>query len=212
MKKQLMLNTLDFLFIRIPLIILGMILSPIMYLTKRKVDKVWNKNITNPYKLHSVFNSIWGNDEDGIYFDPTVLKHKSHLLKNKYRYTFIDFFKWNIIRNPIHNYVLIKRGLNLKYVDDIRHHDYEYSCVYKDKGLHYIEKTIQLPFNKRLELRIGPRIGDIRYLQQFIYQPSEYVTEDDVLKAKTEGYKYLSNRGYKYIRNTYTMRIKTNKG
>ena len=211
MQKQLIINTLELLFVRLPLIILGIFLSPIMYLTKQKTDKVWNKNITHPYKLHPVFNSIWGNDEDGIYFDPLVLKHKPHLLKNKHRYTFIDFFKWNILRNPIHNFVLIKRGLNLKYVDDIRHHDYGYSCMYKDKELFYIEKTIPLPFNKRLELRIGPRITDIRNIDDFLNKPSEYVEEKELLKAKLEGYKYLSNRGYKYIRNTFTTRIKTNK-
>jgi len=206
--KYLLKASLEFLFIRIPLIIIGIILSPIMYLTKVKADRVWNINIKRPYKLNKIFNSIWGNDEDGIYFDGDVLKHKPHLLKDKYRYTFIDFFKWNILRNPIHNYALIKRGLDLKHVSNIKTDNDVMYCEYKGKPVYYIEKTIQLPFNKRLELRIGPRLSDARKID-LIYP--YYVTQEDIDKAREEGYKYLSNRGYKYIRNTFTTRIKTNK-
>jgi len=202
--------------IRLILILMGYILSPFIYLFRYRDNSIWNKFQTL-YSINTSFlKPIYGNDEDGIFFDPLVLKSKPHLLKKKYRGTFIDFFVWNIMRNPIHNYEL-NTGLKTEDIIDLKVEKYKsgriekewYTAVLKDGSKkHFL--WIKISFGKKyLTFYYGPRLTDLVELDKFLTSGRHiyYKFFDELLDAYTG--KYIQNRGYPIVRNAMAFRLKT---
>ena len=200
-------------FLKIIFVLFGILLSPLLYLFKKK-SKVWNKNQDRPYDLRKPFWYIWGNMEDGIYFDPYVYLKLNKKFK---RGAFRDFFEWNILRNPTHNFELFY-GLDLKEIQDnnlnINHELIVYDGTYKEiytlklaNGKSYKFISIEKYFgNKKLKFYYGYRVHEIRPIDQV---PTTYISQEEKEKYKQEEYKYLTHRGYPRIRFGIALRLKT---
>jgi hypothetical protein len=209
---------LDFIFdiiARAILIPIGIILSPLLYLTRYKDDKIWNRFQDLPYNV-KLLKSIYGNDEDGVYFDPNVLKHKPNLLKNSQRGKFMDFFKWAIIRNPLHNFELY-RGIDTDKILDLKVEKgkkgnmlYEnYTAYLKDgRKVRFVWRKWRLG-RKYLTFYYGPRLCDLVPLEEF--KRSSRIIYNKFYDEQIKNYKgkYIQNRGYFRIRNSNAFRLKT---
>ena len=211
-------NFILFFLLKIVTVLTGILISPILYLYREKTT-VWNKNQDLPYDIKKPLGYVWGNMEDGIYFDPYVYKKLNKKFK---RGTFRDFFEWNILRNPTHN-LEEYLGVDLKDLIHVKHNIkiyplykessvifVKYTLFYKNKTVkrNYLEGTIYLPFNKRLEFYIGTRLKELRDIDKVSH---EYVTREFIDDLKSEGYKYVNLRGYPRIRYAMAFRLKTNK-
>jgi len=204
-----------FLFIlsKIIFVPLGIVLSPLLYALKRP-SKVWNINQDLPYDLPKPFWYIWGNMEDGVFFDPIVYKKLGKKFK---RGSFRDFFEWNILRNPTHNLELLL-GLDLKYIPSPKYKISEIVGYNPNLDLFINKNTLMIPkgtykfisitkyFKKyKLEFYYGYRISTIRHIDTI---DDAYVTKATILKFKEEGYQYLNNRGYPIARLSIALRFK----
>ena len=206
-----------FLFIlsKIIFVPLGIVLSPLLYVLRRP-SKVWNINQDLPYDLPKPFWYIWGNMEDGVFFDPVVYKKLGKKFK---RGSFRDFFEWNIIRNPTHNLELFF-GIDLKDLLYVKGHvkskllgkksrisffKYELIYVRETKVMNYIEGGIYLPFNRELEFYFGPRLHEIIHMRSI---ELSHISKEFLKDLKNKGYKYTNNRGYPRVRFGIAFRLK----
>lgn len=192
------------------LILIGILLSPVMYAFREKTQ-VWNRFQDLPYNLKEPFRKIWGNDEDGVYFDPKVLESHPKLLNKKLRGTFIDFFKWNILRNPLHNYELYKgiptEIINNIYLTELHKKDYKFGELHfkkyiatdiNDKQYSFIDFDFYFKFIPyRISGYYGYKITDLVSYYEFNQWP------DEIKYYIPKNYNgiYIHKRGYIRIKN-----------
>ena len=83
--------------------LIGMILIPLFLFRTEEFEPVYMNARILPNGKRNMrfkdkwFNSIWGNDEDGIYGDSNYLKNNFH------KPSFLSAYVWTAIRNPINN-------------------------------------------------------------------------------------------------------------
>ena len=95
-----------FFLIRLPLMILGFIIFPIAYVTRKKDDSLW------------LLFWLWDNEEDGIYGAEWFHKGTRD---------FKTAYKWSVIRNPVNNMRFTFLGLDR----DFGIEDYEMKGDYR---------------------------------------------------------------------------------
>ena len=89
--------------IRLPLMAIGVVFFPLMYVTRKRDDS-----------LRKIF-WLWDNEEDGIYGAPFWIK------RNDGKYNFKTAYTWSALRNPVNNMRFTKLGLNRDKIIDIEY-------------------------------------------------------------------------------------------
>lgn len=95
-----------FFLIRLPLMILGFVIFPIAYVTRKKDDSLW------------LLFWLWDNKEDGIYGAKWFHKGTRD---------FKTAYKWSVIRNPVNNMRFTFLGLDRDNMEDF---EWEYFGQY----------------------------------------------------------------------------------